>query len=181
MTDWLLRHHLIEREEAGWCQYMLCHRLMDIFSLLLLIPLGAAVAGWRCSALFFFTFRFLRARTGGYHAHTALGCLLCSSAAHLFFLSFALALTDPVWMAFLATSSAVTVLLLAPANNANLHLNAAELRAVIVRIRIRVALLMTVYIFSMWFCVPAFAACIASSFAATAFFLVLSRAGYGIQ
>ena len=77
MTDFLLRHKYITEEQAEWCHYMLVKKMMSITSLVLL-PLGALIVGWGGALFYTFVFRFLRERTGGYHAKTPHGCLFSS-------------------------------------------------------------------------------------------------------
>ena len=78
MTDLLLRHKYITEEQAEWCHYMLVKNMMSIASLVLLLPFGALIAGWGGVLFYTFVFRFLRERTGGYHAKTPHGCLFSS-------------------------------------------------------------------------------------------------------
>lgn len=68
MTDFLLRRKYITEEQTEWCHYMLIKNIMSIASLVLLLPLGALIVGWGGTLFYTFVFRFLRARTGGYHA-----------------------------------------------------------------------------------------------------------------
>ena len=70
MTDFLLRRKYITEEQTEWCHYMLIKNIMSIASLVLLLPLGALIVGWGGTLFYTFVFRFLRARTGGYHAKT---------------------------------------------------------------------------------------------------------------
>lgn len=87
MTDFLLRHKYITEEQAEWCHYMLVKKMMSITSLVLL-PLGALIVGWGGALFYTFVFRFLRERTGGYHAKTPHGCLLssvCCQSVMLFY------------------------------------------------------------------------------------------------
>ena len=87
MTDFLLRRKYITEEQTEWCHYMLIKNIMSIASLVLLLPLGALIVGWGGTLFYTFVFRFLRARTGGYHAKTPHGCLLgsvCCQSVMLF-------------------------------------------------------------------------------------------------
>ena len=74
MTDFLLRRKYITEEQTEWCHYMLIKNIMSIASLVLLLPLGALIVGWGGTLFYTFVFRFLRARTGGYHAYARPGC-----------------------------------------------------------------------------------------------------------
>lgn len=78
LTCFFLQRHVIESDQAEWLQYGLARRLMGLCTFILLLPVGAILVGWLESFLFVLTFRFLRTRTGGYHAKTAHGCLAAS-------------------------------------------------------------------------------------------------------
>ena len=81
MTDFFLRHKYITEEQTEWCRYMLVKNMMSIASLVLLLPLGTLIVGWGGVLFYTFVFRFLRERTGGYHAKTPHGCLVPSAAS----------------------------------------------------------------------------------------------------
>ena len=70
ITIFLAAHNYIAEDKKDWCHYVVIKFLMSALSLCLLIPIGSLVIGWIGSILYTFTFRFLRARTGGYHAKT---------------------------------------------------------------------------------------------------------------
>ena len=78
VTHFFLQKHYIEPDQAEWFQYGLASRMMGCLTFLLLLPAGALFVGWISSFLYLYTFRFLRMRTGGYHAKTPHGCLLVS-------------------------------------------------------------------------------------------------------
>ena len=78
ITIFLAAHNYIAEDKKDWCHYVVIKFLMSALSLCLLIPIGSLVVGWIGSILYTFTFRFLRARTGGYHAKTPHGCLITS-------------------------------------------------------------------------------------------------------
>lgn len=65
-----LQKHYIEPDQIAWLQYGLMRRLMGMVTFLLLLPVGAFFDGWRSTFLFLLVFRFIRMRTGGYHAKT---------------------------------------------------------------------------------------------------------------
>ena len=70
LTSYFLRKDWIEVDQVPWCKYMVKHRALDVISLLWLIPVGCLVSPWYVSIAFVLSYRFLRSRTGGYHAKT---------------------------------------------------------------------------------------------------------------
>ena len=54
MTDFLLRRKYITEEQTEWCHYMLIKNIMSIASLVLLLPLGALIAGFSCLSIALF-------------------------------------------------------------------------------------------------------------------------------
>ena len=137
MTDFLLRRKYITEEQTEWCHYMLIKNIMSIASLVLLLPLGALIVGWGGTLFYTFVFRFLRARTGGYHAKTPHGCLLGSVCCQSVMLFLSAHMPDPVVSAFIAGFSCLSIALFGPANHPELHLSEKELKALQPRIYIR--------------------------------------------
>ena len=137
MTDFLLRRKYITEEQTEWCHYMLIKNIMSIASLVLLLPLGALIVGWGGTLFYTFLFRFLRARTGGYHAKTPHGCLLGSVCCQSVMLFLSAHMPDPVVSAFIAGFSCLSIALFGPANHPELHLSEKELKALQPRIYIR--------------------------------------------
>ena len=111
MTDFLLRRKYITEEQTEWCHYMLIKNIMSIASLVLLLPLGALIVGWGGTLFYTFVFRFLRARTGGYHAKTPHGCLLGSVCCQSVMLFLSAHMPDPVVSAFIAGFSCLSIAL----------------------------------------------------------------------
>lgn len=180
MTQYFLAHDYIDADQLDWCRYTILHRGMNLLSFVLMFAVGAVVAGWPTSLLFTFCIRFLRVRTGGYHAKTPGGCLLVSACTQLSGLTIAQRLQDPALLLIVAVISAVVIVKTAPANNAALHLTPAELAALCPAIRIRILLLLAAG-GVLWFCEPLLGSCAAVSLAADAATLVLSVKGFGIQ
>ena len=102
-------------------------RLMGMVTFLLLLPVGAFFDGWGSTFLFLLVFRFIRMRTGGYHAKTPEGCLLGSTFTMIVSLELAKRL-HPVSNLICLAAASILILRLAPANNAALHLNAEVTR-----------------------------------------------------
>ena len=83
VTQFCLRKHLIDSHQTEWCHYMVVRRAMSIISLLWLVPVGALLSKWYISLAFVLSYRFLRSRTGGYHAKSPLGCILSSTCLQI--------------------------------------------------------------------------------------------------
>lgn len=180
MTDLLLRHKYITEEQAEWCHYMLVKNMMSIASLVLLLPLGALIVGWGGVLFYTFVFRFLRERTGGYHAKTPHGCLFSSVCCQSVMLFLSTRMPDSVVSAFVAGFACLSIALFGPANHPELHLSAEELKALQPRIYIRlliVAALTAVLLFVR----PDWGACTAFAVFAVALLLGISLRGYGAQ
>ena len=94
ITIFLAAHNYIAEDKKDWCHYVVIKFLMSVLSLCLLIPIGSLIVGWIGSILYTFTFRFLRARTGGYHAKTPHGCLITSVILQILFLSLSICMPD---------------------------------------------------------------------------------------
>lgn len=137
VTRFFLQKHYIESEQAEWFQYGLTRRMIGGFTFLLLLPVGAILAGWIGSFLYLYTFHFLRTRTGGYHAKTPHGCLLVSLCTMLVALILAKFLTNAFFGVIVLFGSAVCIFVLAPANSAAIHLTTSEIVAIRPRIWIR--------------------------------------------
>ncbi|MDD2992824.1 MAG: accessory gene regulator B family protein [Pygmaiobacter sp.] len=180
VTQYMLVRNLISKNQTEWCHYMLVHRLMSILSFCILVPVGALLVGWLGSISFIASFRFLRARTGGYHAKTPSGCLLASLVVQSGFLLFLPTLNSPGIVLLLLLVAETSILFLAPANNCELHLSIAECKAIRPRILIRVGLTIVCSAVCTLFALP-LAGCIALSVVAVALLLVLAQSGYGTQ
>lgn len=180
MTDFLLRRKYITEEQTEWCHYMLIKNIMSIASLVLLLPLGALIVGWGGTLFYTFVFRFLRARTGGYHAKTPHGCLLGSVCCQSVMLFLSAHMPDPVVSAFIAGFSCLSIALFGPANHPELHLSKKELKALQPRIYIRLLIVVALTAVLLFFR-PDWGACTAFGVFAAALLLVISLQGYGAQ
>lgn len=159
---------------------MLIKNIMSIASLVLLLPLGALIVGWGGTLFYTFVFRFLRARTGGYHAKTPHGCLLGSVCCQSVMLFLSAHMPDPVVSAFIAGFSCLSIALFGPANHPELHLSEKELKALQPRIYIRLLIVVALTAVLLFFR-PDWGACTAFGVFAAALLLVISLQGYGAQ
>lgn len=181
ITAYMLRKGFITKGQTEWCHYMVFHRLMNIISFSLLVPIGAIVVGWWGSLLYTTVFRFLRSRTGGYHAKTPHQCIITSISLQVVFLIGAVLLPkiEPLLMVFIVLLGG-GILLLAPANNCELHLTAEEIQALYPRIWIRVGVCIIAYLVLSKFDIT-IASCIFVAMVAVLILLVSARLGYGIH
>lgn len=130
VTRFFLQKHYIEPDQAEWFQYGLIRRMIGSLTFLLLLPIGAIFVGWIGSFLYLYSFRFLRTRTGGYHAKTPHGCLLTSLGTMFAALTLAKNLYSPLLIGAVLFAAALCIFVLAPANNASLHLTAMKSPAI---------------------------------------------------
>lgn len=180
VTHFFLQKHYIEPDQAEWFQYGLTRRIMGTFTFLLLLPVGAILVGWIGSFLYLYTFRFLRTRTGGYHAKTPHGCLLTSLGTMFAALTLAKKLHSPLLIGAVLFAAALCIFVQAPANNASLHLTANEIAAIRPRVWLRLACVVLISCLMLYICVP-LASCAAVSLLVVAVMLVLANLGLGAQ
>lgn len=180
VTRFFLQKHYIESEQAEWFQYGLTRRMIGGFTFLLLLPVGAILAGWIGSFLYLYTFHFLRTRTGGYHAKTPHGCFLTSLGTMFAALTLANNLHSLFTVGVASFTAVLFIFVLAPANNASLHLTANEIAAIRPRARLRLAGVVLIGCLLLHFCMP-LGNCIAVSLLAVAVMLILANLGFGAQ
>lgn len=180
LTEFFLQRHYIESDQAEWLQYGLTRRMMGLLTFVLLLPVGAAFVGWLGSSLYVLTFRFLRTRTGGYHARTPHGCLLSSLGTMVLSLTPAKFISSPMLSAMILAVAAFFILMFAPANNASLHLTESEITAIRPRVVLRLAVVVLLGVVLLCFRFP-LANCIVASALAVASMLLFSNCGFGAQ
>ena len=180
ITHFFLQKHYIEAEQAKWFQYGLTRRMMGCLTFLLLLPIGAILVDWIGSFLYLYTFRFLRTRTGGYHAKTPCGCLLTSLCTLFVALTLAKFFHSPLLVGIVLFAAALCIFALAPANNASLHLTSSEIAAIRPRVQLRLASAVLIGCLLLYVCVP-LASCIAVSLLAVSIMLVVANSGLGAQ
>jgi len=129
LTGKLLRQGYIDADQVEWCCYAIMHRCMNAISFLLLVIVGSMFVDWRAAVLFTISFRFLRVRTGGYHAKKPYTCLLTSLSVQIIALFTAQRIYSPFVFWTIALIAVCLILKLAPANNAAIHLTQKEMAA----------------------------------------------------
>lgn len=181
LTNYFLKANIIEDRQKEWCRYMIMHRMMNVVSLFVLVPLGALLSGWVNSLLFTLGYRFLRTRTGGYHAHTPSQCLMFAAIIQVVSLSLLLPIFQhQLWLLLMLALSAVTILLLSPVDNKNIHITDVERANLTKSVQKRVFIMILAVVVCMK-AAPHIAADLALSAFITAFTICLSRLGLGIQ
>lgn len=180
IAHFFLQKHYIEPEQVEWFQYGLVRRMMGCLTFLLLLPTGAIFVGWLGSFLYLYTFRFLRTRTGGYHAKTPHGCLLVSLFTMLVALIFAKYLQNMVFEVIVLFGSALCIFVLAPANSAAIHLTASEIAAIRPRIWTRLGGIFLIGCMLLHTCTP-LGSCMVVAMSVVAIMLVLANSGLGAQ
>lgn len=180
LTSYFFRKDWISFDQISWCKYMIKHRAMDIISLLWLVPVGCLVAPWYVSTAFVLSYRFLRSRTGGYHANTPHGCLFASTVTQLAGGFLILHVRETPFLFCVLVGSSILIVILSPANNAELHLTAEEIKALLPRIKLRL-LFLWLLVFILGFLRPEMATSIILGVVTTALLLLLSRIGIGVS
>ena len=179
LTRSFLRRGIITADQTEWCAYILECKLDQWFAFAIMAVVGTVLAGLPKTLLFLCGVSFLRRRTNGYHANTYLECLVKSLGCEVVCLLAAPLL--PVWAcALLLTAGTVTVVLLAPVNNQNLHFDEREMAALrqSTRKRLAVADLAAVLLLA---AVPEYAAYLVLALCVVAVLLLLAKLGFGMQ
>lgn len=181
LTNYFLKANIIEDGQKEWCRYMIMHRMMNVVSLLVLVPIGAILAGWVNSLLFTLGYRFLRTRTGGYHAHTPFQCLISAVVIQVGSLFLLLPIFQhQVWLLLMLALSVIIILLLSPVDNKNIHITDEERANLTKSVHKRLFIMILAVLVSMK-ATQHIAADLALSVFITAFTICLSRLGLGIQ
>lgn len=179
IATFCLQKHYIESDQIAWLQYGLTSRLIGVVTFMLLLPIGAFFGGWESTFLFLLIFRFLRTRTGGFHAKTPSACFFCSAFTMIVSLEFAKRLC-PIWDMVCLITGTFLIIKLAPANNAALHLNIEEFTAIQRRIVLRLSTVM-LFVLLLWIFNEPLAYQGISAILAVAGTLLASKLGFGMQ
>lgn len=180
VTNLCLNRHYIDPEQTSWFQYAISRRIIGFVTFLILLPVGTLVVDWKGVFLFLFVFRFLRARTGGYHAKSSVGCLLSALLTEMFSLFAAKSIPTAGYSFCILVVATLCIIVLAPANNANLHLTDEEITAL--RPRIIIRLVLSVLFGCLLLNIDFLAAnCVIVSIFAVSVMLLLATLGYGTQ
>lgn len=180
VTNLFLKKEFISIDQTEWCHYMVVHRTMNIVSFVILVPIGALIVNWESSILFVSGYRFLRSRTGGYHAKTPMACLLLSVLLQIVVLPSIYISFNPLTLIGVLLVSLPVIILLSPANNAEIHLTDYEIQAIKPRVLIRL-LVIVILIFLLFPLNILYSKSLILSTAITALLLIVSRFGYGAQ
>lgn len=181
LTYHLLICGYIDTDQAEWCHYAILHQTMNVLSFCMLVLVGSCLVDWRAAVLFTLSFRFLRERTGGYHAKTPHGCLMASLCVQFASLTVVLYVPSRLFFGVIAVFSLCTILKLAPSNNAFIHLTQDEINALRPAIRLRAISILVCACFCLLLSDTIWGDCLIAGMTADAVLLFLSACGLGVQ
>lgn len=180
VTKTLLEKEFISSNQVEWCYYMIIHRTMNIVSFLILVPIGSLIVDWPSSIFFVSGYRFLRSRTGGYHAKSPMLCLILSVFLQIIILPL-VNVSIPLSVLFgVLVLSLPIIIFLSPANNAEIHFTDSEIQAIKPRIIARIFIIVFLVFLFVSLNIAYYKSLILSAFI-TALLLIVSRLGYGAQ
>lgn len=177
---YLFHHNLIYENQIEWCQYIITNHMMGFLSFIVLVSLGALVSNFFSSLIFFFFFRFLRSRTGGFHAKTPFGCIVASSLNQIAFLLLSQVNSTKSFLWILCIPTIIIIFSLSPANNANLHLSSHEFLSLKPKIYYRVIITASFAVLMSYIDIQ-ISACITAAMISVALLLSLAHLGFGQQ
>lgn len=164
---------LVEESQAEWYVYGLLERITTLCSFSVVVTLGSLVSTIWQALLFAAALMYLRAYTNGHHAKTYLSCLINSCIIELIGVFLCNYLT-PIISLCLAIGSAITILIVAPINNEQIHFSAEELAAVRTACHKRLAMLFVLQIVLLPI-LPVSAYCVSLAMSADAFLLLIAK------
>lgn len=144
VSQWV-KQGLVEESQAEWYVYGLLERLTTLCTFCVVVTLGSLVSTIWQSILFAIALMYLRAYTNGHHAKSYLSCLINSCVIELLGV-FLCNYFTPVISLCLAIGSSITILLVAPINNEQIHFSEKELAAVRTVCHKRLAILFVLHI-----------------------------------
>ncbi len=142
ITKHFINKGIIDIDSADWFQYGLEKRLSTVLTSVIFFFIAIKISSFWIAFTYFGSFYFLRVRINGYHAKTYIGCLFVSILLEATLLKVVLPLLDKDLIILLNAISFSVILILAPYNHPNLHLNANEIIACRISARIRVFVLL---------------------------------------
>lgn len=112
-----------------------------------MILIGSIEVGFCASCCFTVGFLFLRERIGGYHAPNETVCVVMSCMVEFIALEFIpMFLKVPISGWLLVIGSGICIILIAPVNNENIHMTAAEIKQNAFCARLRLAILILIIV-----------------------------------
>ena len=172
VSQWV-KQGLVEESQAEWYVYGLLERLTTLCTFCVVVTLGSLVSTIWQSILFAIALMYLRAYTNGHHAKSYLSCLINSCVIELLGV-FLCNYFTPVISLCLAIGSSITILLVAPINNEQIHFSEKELAAVRTVCHKRLAILFVLHIVLLLI-LPISAYCISLAMSADAFLLLITK------
>ena len=126
MVNYILSNQVVSADKEAWLRYGLEKR---IYTLLVYIPfsiLAVLLAGFWTAVFFMVSFFYLRSKTNGIHAQSAIACVFGSILLELLFLGLVSPYLNEISIVVLIAISLVIVYLLAPYNHPNMNLTSEE-------------------------------------------------------
>lgn len=120
---------IISRDQVAWFIYGLEKRLFTIVASVPFLLLAIAITGFPCAVCFFAAFFFLRKYIGGFHANSALGCLIFSLLSELVLFFLLYPVLNAIAVLCIVVTGIVLTYILAPYNHPNMHLTEEEFAA----------------------------------------------------
>lgn len=171
ITQNIISQNIIDENQRDIFSYLLLSVIMNLFSAVIMISIGSIVVSLWKSLIFTATLIFLRSYTGGYHASSPGRCFLSSLFIVIFFLSISQVIKSIMLILIATILSSLIILIYAPANNASIHLDELEIKALRQHIFIRVLLTIVFICVFLTFDLSS-ASCISCSMIAVAILLV---------
>lgn len=179
LTDCCLRAKLIEENQSDWCRYALQMRITNVGGFLILMVFGLFLASWPQVILLNLGVAFLRKKTNGLHMATVGGCfsfsLLCEYGCLV-----AIKFMQPLIALALFICATITILVLAPCNNKEIHYTEKEKKCLREAVHRRIVeyTLIVIVLFTIE---PVFSYILIMAESSVALLVVLAKRGFGIQ
>lgn len=135
-----IKKKLIEPEDVPWFEYGVETRIATAISMIPFTLLAVRLSDIPTALAFLAIFKFLRARTSGYHANSVLGCISVSLILEFLFLGVFLQQLNLVIFYISNGVSLTLIFLLAPFIHPNMNLSEEEILALRYSARRRVML-----------------------------------------
>ena len=180
VTHFFLQKHYIEPTRPNGFQYGLASRMMGCLTFLLLLPAGAPFCRLDQFIPLPVHLSFFANADGRLPRQNAARLPAGLAWHHVRGVDLAKNLHSPLLIGAVLFAAALCIFVLAPANNASLHLTANEIAAIRPRVRLRLAGAVLMGCLLLYICAP-LASCIAASLLAVAVMLVLTNSGLGAQ
>lgn len=124
-----VKKNLIDEENVPWFEYGVVTRIMTAISMVPSTLIAVRLSNIPTALTFLASFKFLRARTSGYHANSALGCISISLILELLFFGIFLRHLNPATLYVSNGVSFLVIFFLAPFVHPNMNFSEKEVLA----------------------------------------------------